>query len=156
MAGARMDASLSRQCSRGRSRGRRRPHRRRGPPARTVVRRNNLPRAVPRALSRVARCAKFRHRRDDAGRSRCGRAHRAVVDEDDAKAVASAMTSRRQSTRHPRYSIDKRMSIRLSKHREVVLLVIAITEAHADEPAESFVERTRARQSMSRSSGPKN
>ncbi len=41
-----------------------------------------------------------------------------------------------------RESIDNRMLIRVSKHCEVMLLVIAITEAtNLDESAEPFVER---------------
>ena len=43
-------------------------------------------------------------------------------------------------------SIDNSTSIRVSKHREVMLLVNASTEAPSQgESAEPFVERTRAR-----------
>jgi hypothetical protein len=45
-------------------------------------------------------------------------------------------------------SIDNCMSIRVSKQREVMLIVIASTEATTkDESAELFVERNRARRS---------
>ena len=54
------------------------------------------------------------------------------------------------------HSIDNRMSIQLSQHREVMLLVTAITEAEPkDEPAQLFVERKKGPPERVRSSGPK-
>ena len=53
------------------------------------------------------------------------------------------------------HSIDNRMSIQLSKHRKVMLLVIAITEATTeDEPAKLFVERKKGPPERMRSEGP--